>query len=198
MDQWDAEEANIAQQADAEAERTGKLYPRRTCGHRIFVFINVIAGFIALAMAVGQLVGIVYYEVNPIHFVVRIYMVIFCILMFLNEIACTSFIRDSRVLNNWISRGLIYSFVGIMGVSQNEVHSASSSTKKGAVAAFTYVEVVAWAMVAIGVLYLLMGLLCCQRIANGMQEEYAERAENGKKLRKASKRTKVKRQQNVV
>ena len=61
--------SNNAEDGDDE------LHPKRTCTHRIFRFVKVLAVAAAFAMMIGQFVGIAFHLVNPIQYVLRVYMI---------------------------------------------------------------------------------------------------------------------------
>lgn len=208
------------------------LHPKRKCLHRIFVLIKLITLLAALAMAIGQLVGIILKQVGPIQYVLRIYIIVFCFVIFINEMEWTAMIRESQVLSNWVTRGAIYSFVGVIGLEENDVdtNNSRSSNQKVAQTALIYIKVVAWGMVgtchpsllhflllllapyclqiihflahfssthshyyccccvfsmhaATGLLYFMLGVVCCQIVSKKMRTDYDRRLERAKERR---------------
>ena len=176
--EWDQHERSSAQQL--EDERENELNPKRTCTHRIFVFIKGLAILAAIAMASGQFVGIAFHQVSPVQYVLRVYMIGFCIVMTLAEMEWPKFIYENSLLSNWISRGIMYSFIGTIGISQNTVQGVTGAPK----AALMYIEVAAWGMVGIGVLYFFLGIFCCQLVFNHVRRDYDQRAEWAKRKRR--------------
>jgi hypothetical protein len=182
-----------------------ELHPKKTCTHRIFRFVKFLAIVAAFAMIIGQLVGIAFKLVGPIQYVLRVYMIGFCIIMILNEMEWISFFYQSSLLSNWISRGVLYSFVGTIGISQYTFEApsnANSSTSDAAAgggfpkAALLYIQVVAWGMVAIGIIYFLLGIFCCQLVYQNVRKDYEQRADWGR--RKQREQGKKKRKQNTT
>jgi hypothetical protein len=165
-----------------------ELHPKKSCTHRLFRFVKFLAILAALAMTIGQFVGIAFHYVGPIQYVLRVYMIGFCIVMILNEMEWISFIYQSSLLSNWISRGILYSFVGTIGISQYTTEAptsdASAATAGGGglpQAALLYIQVVAWGMVGIGIIYFLLGIFCCQLVYQNVRKDYEQRSEWGKR-----------------
>jgi hypothetical protein len=82
--------------------------------------------------------------------------------------------RDSKILQLWFTRGLFYSFVGVLGLEENDTASSKAAVPQMAT---TYIAVVAWLMVATGMLYSLLGLLCLQGWEQRLRRDYAQRRE---------------------
>lgn len=168
--------ANNAEDSDDE------LHPKRTCTHRVFRFVKFLAVAAAFAMMIGQFVGIAFHLVNPIQYVLRLYMIGFCVVMILNEMEWISFIYQSPLLSNWVSRGVMYSFVGTIGISQYTMETVEGTYSQGfSHAALIYIQVVAWGMVGIGVIYFLMGVFCCQLVYYRVRKDFDQRADWGKR-----------------
>eukprot|EP00592_Proboscia_alata_P006053 CAMPEP_0194354196 /NCGR_PEP_ID=MMETSP0174-20130528/2407_1 /TAXON_ID=216777 /ORGANISM="Proboscia alata, Strain PI-D3" /LENGTH=170 /DNA_ID=CAMNT_0039123055 /DNA_START=14 /DNA_END=523 /DNA_ORIENTATION=- len=117
-----------------------ELNPRRSCMQRLFLLIRFIAIMGSLAMATGQLVEITYGVLANVEYVLRVYMIIFCFVMIVNELKCTRFV-SSGLLSNWITRGAIYTFVGVIGIQENNVDEYGDVVDKAALA---FIEIVAW------------------------------------------------------
>lgn len=187
-----------------------ELHPKKTCTHRLFRFVKFLAIIAAFAMIIGQLVGIAFNLVGPIQYVLRVYMIGFCTVMILNEVEWISFFYQSSLLSNWISRGVLYSFVGTIGISQYTTEAPSTSDAAAVSgfpkAALLYIQVVAWGMVAIGMLYFLLGIFCCQLVYQNVRKDYEQRAdwgrrkqrEQGKKTRKQSASSSVQKRDPMI
>ena len=116
-------------------------------------------------------------------------MIVFSLIVALNELECTSIVRNSAVLRNWITRGAIYTFFGVLGLVEYEADMTSNLIDlSGKNRALRFIRVSAWIMVALGFLYACMGILCLQLIFNRLQENYQKRVEQSKVTRRATER----------
>lgn len=151
--------------------------PQKTCLHRTFSFLSFLMGMTGLLMLIGQLVGLYFYELDPIQGVMRCYVCLMCFIVILNELEWFNFIRESAILRIWITRGIFYSFVGVLGLVEIDTEKASHhTTMQGQGAALKFIEVVAYMMVACGMLYFAMGCLCLQILRNRVMADYDQRS----------------------
>lgn len=186
--EWSQREEEISRQNEEEQRRellNAELYPKRRCLHKIFVFVSIVAGLTSFNMGLGQFVGMVYFKVDPIQYVLRVYIIALCALMVLTELEWTKMTRESRLLNNWVSRGCVYSFIGVLGLEENDVSPLDDTSELGREAALNYIKVVAWLMIGCGILYFCMGVLCLQLVCNRLRRNYQERQRLSKEKRRA-------------
>mmetsp|Transcript_12655 Transcript_12655/g.17960 ORF Transcript_12655/g.17960 Transcript_12655/m.17960 type:complete len:235 (+) Transcript_12655:2897-3601(+) len=183
-DDW-AGETPPRTRGDVHDELDDQLNPKRNALHRFFNFIRFITIFSASNMLLGQFIGIAFDAVGPIQYVLRIYVILLCCLTILNELEWTNLTLSSALLKIWISRGLIYGFVGVLGLEENDVspHTKNMSMV-GRTAALNYIKVVAWMMVACGILYTVMGILCLQIVSDKIRENYQGRVARAAELRR--------------
>ena len=87
----------------------------RSCIHKLFDGMSLIACFTAINNIVGQAVALWFEGNKPMEVVLRLYIIGLCTLAILVEMESTSFITNSAILMNWISRGLFYMFIGVLG-----------------------------------------------------------------------------------
>jgi hypothetical protein len=80
------------------------------------------------------------------------------------------FIRNSSLLQNFISRGFLYSFIGLIAMAQatlervrDMVDKLSDSLDMGGWTGI-FMEFSAWFMVGIGWIYMVAGALCLKRV----------------------------------
>jgi hypothetical protein len=149
--------------------------PKKGFIHRMFNFISFWMGIAGFLMIIGQVIGLQYYEVDPIQAVMRCYVVLMCLLVIVNELQWFQFIRESAILRIWITRGIFYSFVGVLGMEENDTTAVATVPYTGQAQALKFVEVVAYMMVACGMVYFVMGCLCIQLIYNRAVADYEER-----------------------
>lgn len=159
--------------------------PARRLFHKLFILISILTCLCALWMIVGQVLGFVVYENSPVDYVLRAYIIVFCIFVVLVEIEWPAFARETTLLHNWILRGLLYVFIGVLGLQEND-----AVVKDGSEHYATMLEIckaVAWNMVGCGLLYLIMGVLCLQLVLNRMRTSYQARLARAKKLNSSEK-----------
>jgi len=184
---------------ELQGELHAELNPRRHCLHQFFVVIKAIAILAAFNMGLGQIIGIAYEFVEPIQYVLRVYVVVLCIMVIFNEMEWTVLTRDSALLRIWISRGLIYMFIGVLGLEENDVSPRRDGmSQHWQKAALNYIKVVAWCIVAIGILYTLMGLFCLQIVYNRLREDYKDRIARGKQTARTTSKYGVSKTGDVV
>lgn len=177
-DAWSKVEDEISarrQREAVEAEQQERMHPTRRPMHKFFRLVSLLAIFAAVAMAIGQIVGIIFRNVGPIQYVMRIYVVALCIMVVFNECEWTKYTKESSILRNWVTRGLIYGFIGVLGLEENDTSTSRSDLVTGQEASDIYIKAVAWLMLGVGTLYLLMGITCMQRIYKRQREDYEER-----------------------
>jgi hypothetical protein len=190
MQNWSEQEKAIAKQKKEEklrSELDEELHPSRKCLHQIFIFISIITTLSALLMGIGQFIGIYFQQEGLVQYVIRIYVIALCVIVMFNEMEFTKMVRESAMLRIWITRGAIYAFIGILGLEESEASPTSNhQDSAGRDRALTFVMVIAWIMVGLGVLYFVMGVLCLQLVSNRLREDYQERVERSKETQRAS------------
>jgi len=168
---------------------------RRTCLHKTSLVLSIAAIGSAINMAVGQILGMIIISVPFEERVVRAYLIGSSLLVVLVEMEWTSIIRESAVLQNWICRGILYTFLGILGTTMNDIGNDSyyssrmsqygGSYENGSFtisipsreqALETYIRFVSFSLFIIGLIYLLLGAFCVQNTVNRHKEVYSERS----------------------
>lgn len=163
---------------------------KRTCTHKLALVLNLVTCGAALNIALGQVLGMVMQRLGWVEFLVRIYEIFFSGVVILNELQWTSVIRESHILSSYTYRGILYTFVGILGVMMNDVgmnaYRQSQWNQYGSYANNNitiyiptqeqalefYLRVVSWSMVGFGVVYTTLGLLRQQEKVERHVEEY--------------------------
>lgn len=169
------------------------LQVRRTCTHKTSIVLSFITCGAALNIALGQVFAMVMQTVSWLELVVRIYEILWSIFIVLNECQCPNVIQESPIVQSYTWRGVLYSFVGILGVLMNDIgmngyiqknlnnygsYSDSSVTiyiPTQEQALEWYIRVVSWSMVGFGVIYFVLGLLRQKQKVDRHREEYAMR-----------------------
>lgn len=84
---------------------------------------------------------------------------------------------------------MIYAFIGVLGLEENGVSPRRSGmTQTGQDAALNYIKGVAWLILAVGLLYLFMGLVCLQILYNRTREDYRSRVERSKETARTTRK----------
>ena len=111
----------------------------------------------------------------------NVYISLFCILFILVELDVPiSTLRNSSLLQAYFSRGFLYSFLGLIctvEADSNRVGSLlenmnSKTTNISWLAIF--MQVSAWVMCCVGVVYMVLGLCCLERLRHRMREDERE------------------------
>jgi thiosulfate reductase cytochrome b subunit len=179
VDQWSQFQRNLQTQAEDAEMRN----PTRRPVHKFFVMIQILSAIAGLNMGIGQFVGIVFETVGPIQYVLRVYVALLCALVIFNELEWTLFTRDSMILRNWLSRGMFYAFIGVIGLEENDTTTYRNIEKRGFNVSLQYIKSVAWIMVGCGALYSLMGITCMQLVRNRLRDDYQQRLERARGIR---------------
>jgi hypothetical protein len=193
---WEQENQKAHQSEALQAQLEDETNPKRTCLHNAFVLISSIAAISALLMCIGQFVGVryKYYEnrTGLIPYILRCYVIFFCLLAVLVELEVTKLVQDSSVLRYWVTRGIFYAFIGVLGLEQNESYAlrAASSTTSSMPSAMSlkFIQIVAWLMVSVGILYFAMGVLCLQLVYKRVRQSYQERLQRAVQIRETTSR----------
>jgi hypothetical protein len=183
---WARQEEESAQEALRErliAQQDEDLAPSRSWIHRFMIMVSALAGLTAVGMVLGQALGFIFQVGGPIQYFLRFYVVLLSLLVILNECECTKFIRESGILNHWMSRGLLYAFVGLLGMEQLNTSSSRNQDRRGFQVSMRFMEFVSWIMVACGVLYFVMGAFCLHLVLNRLRHDYQERLARARILR---------------
>lgn len=187
MTSWSSKEKSneqLEQTQQLQQQLYNEMHPRRKPLHVFFILISVVAALSALNMMIGQIIGLTFGTLGPIQYVLRVYVVLLCVLVILNEMECTKLTRDSFILYWWVTRGPFYAFVGVLGLVENDVNG--NENVKGRDAAIGYIVAVAWIMIGVGCLYFVMGVLCGQFLLNRTRDDYKQRCERAKETRRTA------------
>jgi ABC-type lipoprotein release transport system permease subunit len=84
----------------------------------------------------------------------------------LAELEWTESVRSFQLVQNWISRGLIYVFVGLLALDNDEEDLNYSISE--------YIFIASLALIALGITYSFLGLLCCKRFKDEKMAKYIQ------------------------
>ena len=173
--QWEKAEADMASQIQLETKEKQRLNPKRHILHKFGFVVSIMATLAAFLMGLSQILGMIFADVGVIQIVLRVYVVLFCVVVVMVELELTKFARESYILHNWWTRGLIYAFLGVIGLEEVETQVIKDIEFRGVNPAALYVKVVAWVMVFVGCFYFLLGAFCIQSRYEQQREDFAER-----------------------
>lgn len=164
--------------ANAYGDQQAEFNPRRTIMHKFFIFYSIIAGVSAFFLALGQFLGMAIEdlpdEVNEaVRYSLSLYLVVMCFLAVLTELEWFQFVTKSRVLTNWISRGLLYIFMALLSIDQSSLTATTNQRE------LDFIITVSYLFGAVGLGYSVMGLLCMQLWLKKMREEHEIRCKGG-------------------
>mmetsp|Transcript_37313 Transcript_37313/g.37636 ORF Transcript_37313/g.37636 Transcript_37313/m.37636 type:complete len:249 (-) Transcript_37313:131-877(-) len=163
---------------------------RRNACHKIFIVISAASIISLLSMACCQSLPFIFYrKFEPLEFLIRIYVTVFCVIFTLAEFEITAFLRESAMASNFLMKGVFYSFLGLVGKQQTmamQVHdkdhnmSLNPLGKDGTTGAEILAFVItgtSWALIACGALYFVLGVFCMQALRDKLRVSYSERIE---------------------
>lgn len=186
------------------------LYHRmgaRSSAHKSLLLVNLIAGLTCVNNAIAQTLALTYKGNLHMEVVLRIYLIGLCILAAINESERVPMVRDSPILNNWIARGVFYSFLGVLAQNLYDVgydnryrrnrYNAYSNNNNNSGYGRTgdyggyygprmpskedycewYIWMTSLCMFLIGMLYIVLGALCLQNKLRQLRAEYQQRQE---------------------
>jgi hypothetical protein len=163
---------------------------QRTATHNFAIVLNVVTCGAALNIALAQVLSIMLrrHVVSWLETVVRMYELLFSILVVGNELQWTILIKESRILTSYTFRGILYTFIGILGIFMNDIIGQNSSDSysdesyannnitiyllTGEQALELYIRIVSWSMLGFGVIYVVMGVMKIQQKVDRHKEEY--------------------------
>lgn len=179
LKQWNEHEQETETESlRAELNRLkGKNKAKKSCLHHLFTFISFLTGSTAFLMWVGQVASLYYWDVDPLQTVLRCYMVLACLTILLNELGLTKIVRESAILRAWVTKGIFYSFVGVLGLAENDTTRADIDhiNAPGHDQAMKFINAISCMLAAMGALYYAMGCLCLQLVFNRINADYERR-----------------------
>ena len=191
LEAWSQQEEAISREQreiSRRAEYEEEINPSRSAFHKFIVLVKMVAGIAALNMFIGQVIGIFFQEDGPIQYVLRFYVMLLCGLAILVELEWTRYARESKILQNWITRGSYYGFIGVIGLEENDTSRDKNTGKEGFDMSHNYLRVVAWTMIYVGIVYFLLGIFCCQLYYNRRREDYERRLGRAAEVQQTAER----------
>lgn len=185
LSQWSDYEARTIQeegQQQKKEKRARTSKGRSTENYKTYphVFFNIygtLAGLSSILLCVAQFIGFTIEDmpedINQVkQYCIAIYLIVMCFLSLLNELEWCTFIFNSKILSFWISRGLLYAFMGFLSLYQ--LHEGSEKSPNQT----TFIQGISYVFFGIGVGYTIMGLLCLQVVYERIRSDYEARSYN--------------------
>ena len=177
--------------------------PKKTICHLSFDIVRYLAIVASCTMLIMQIIPIVILNesgsegITGLQYFVRVYLIIFCVSFVLLE----SRIPLLRQLSfpahdNWILRGFMYTFIGIIGMEQDvaiKVEDIASGTSNilgpgyGVLFASLAIAITTWIMVGVGVLYMVLGVMCLQKWYERLEKDHNDKLVEWKRKKKREK-----------
>ena len=181
VNQTDDEKMLKEQLREEEAERIHEqLHPSRRMLHKMILLLSFVTCIAAVLMLTGQIMGLfIFRSYGPIQYVLHFYVFLLCIIVVLVECEFTPIGRQSFIFNYWLTRGLSYSFIGVLGLEENDNADWTNSSDFMEI----IVKFVAWFMVVVGVTYFVLGLFFVQIFYTKERKDYVDRCTLAKQLR---------------
>ena len=169
-----------------EVETDNNTQPsfQRTFSHKLFRLLKFITILIAVLLMIAQVISLVYLPFDGVELILKIFLSSFCVMIILNELEWWGLLRASPLLWNWIPRGYLYAFIGVVSVEENNLKPSSGAlnTLPFDYTAALFIETASWLMFFIGILYISLGLCCCQVYQAKVRENYKDRVAERKKI----------------
>lgn len=158
---------------DPDPQEVKHIYvgPRRSWAHISFLVISTASMSSLTFMALSQGLTAATVPLEPIQVILRVHILIFCLTSIVAELQYKTLLKYLPALENWVYRGFLYSYTGLIGVEESHSVRVSPDT---AMANFisVLVKMPSYAMVAMGCLYMLLGMCCCNRVRQGIEDRH--------------------------
>lgn len=155
-----------------------------TPGHNpclwMFHLLEGVTTVVCCCLLVSQVFPFFIMRLRDIGFLVtllKVYISLFCLLFVLTETgAPVPLLRGSALLQPYLSRGFLYSFLGLICVEEayservKDMMSNSNRDEFHISWAPLFMQVTAWLVLSCGVIYMLLGICCLKRLRDRMQQ----------------------------
>ncbi|GAX26264.1 hypothetical protein FisN_16Lh093 [Fistulifera solaris] len=161
----------LPKNSDEDLSPAERIFPRRSCALRSFTILSSIAIVVSAVLLGAQMAAMAVFHFLFMPNVLRLYIVAFCIILILTELRIKALVPTTY--DNWVYRGFLYSFIGLIGVvmaEANEVEERSLETRQMIV--HLIMLGASYAMFALGVIYMSMGLCCLRDLLERMRADY--------------------------
>lgn len=139
------------------------------------MLISAFASFVSGLMLLTQGMTFVILSSNWIQVILRVYVITFCVMFILAELQVQYFLKHVQAFKNWFHRGFLYSFMGVISMEESVASLGQQFPELPGFMEYMVsllLRICSIAMFAIGVLYMLMGVLCLRGVWETMQERH--------------------------
>ncbi|GAX29465.1 hypothetical protein FisN_16Hh093 [Fistulifera solaris] len=161
----------LSKTSDEDLSPAERIFPRRSCALRSFKILSSFAIAVSAVLLGAQIAAMAVFHFFFMPNVLRLYIVAFCIILILTELRMENLVPTTY--ENWVYRGFLYSFIGLIGVvmaEANEVEERTLETRQMIV--HLVMLGASYAMFALGVIYMLMGFCCLRDVLERMRADY--------------------------
>lgn len=159
--------------------------PHKPMALQFFHSIEFVAIVASLRLAGTQLVPLVVmpiHDLTLINIILRIYITLFCIGVCLIELERPRIILPSPLLQHYLTRGLLYTFLALVAMNDANVSGIQDMQKHEKQLEYVpwtavFTEMVAWPLFLVGHAYMLMGLCCMNSYRERLSRTYQEEVE---------------------
>mmetsp|Transcript_25525 Transcript_25525/g.35785 ORF Transcript_25525/g.35785 Transcript_25525/m.35785 type:complete len:293 (+) Transcript_25525:83-961(+) len=203
-DKDDVESALLSETDETTKEEQDDKAPEKSMPRKgvclnlfhILEFMGVLASIGLLATQALPLFFVPLADIGVLQLALRLYVSLFCLSFMLVEFNVPApFIRDSKILQAYFSRGFIYSFIGLIGMEESYAVTVKTLTAEGNGGTHQYdafriswaplfILVSSWLMVITGVLYMLLGICCMKKLRDSLKKKYDKQLKRFKDSKK--------------
>ena len=168
------------------AQLMEEIDPSRPWLNHFCVLVSYFTLLVALMMAILEVCAFFFLSMTLLENIQCFYIILFCLLAIATETNLFNITSDSKVLKLWIFRGLLYIFIGILGLNaiiNNVIVQGAEFQRmifRDMLIVFSYL------MIGAGMLYLIMGLLCFQVINDKLEHNYQEKRSRAVEIKKTA------------
>lgn len=177
---YDNSSVSDADDDDLTMESTKPHMPNRNWCLAFFRLVAGVTVLASLGLLVTQLLPLIFGGIQSqgyFDLALKVYVALFCLLFLLVEFdAPVPVIRNSFLLQAYLSRGFIYSFLGLIclqeAYSERVKEIVSTHADEFHVAwASLFMQISSWLIFACGIFYMFMGICCLKRLRDKLREK---------------------------
>ena len=149
--------------------------------YAVFVLVSMFSVVTMLCLIVSQLMAfMVDAKLYLLEACLRLYMILFTAVFILCELEISYMVGHLSSMQNWIVRGIMYSFLGFIGESeaksilQLRAVRGQIRTSLDTKIASLFITISAWAMVLAGAIYFIMGICRLKNVRDRRRQAASE------------------------
>lgn len=171
------DESPFYEKEESLHERPGKPEkPKRHCFAAMFYTVESLAMITNLILLVSQVLPLLlvsWDNSDPAYIALKVYLCIFALILTVVELDFVPFFQKAAFLRTFVTRGFLYTFFGLVCFDEAGSDKAykelqyrtTESTDIFRISWFAFFnEIAAYSLIAIGVIYFLMGIVCLQKV----------------------------------